>query len=125
MAISKLLENKKSIKKKEVEECHKNSTDCMYLDKKDGTCRAEWCIFKELPEMVKLNVKLTCEVCKKNTTTVTVYSGETKYICDDCLDKLNTSIKDHKCSICGASISTDRCICSTCGNKLRRILYYE
>lgn len=126
MAISKLVDNRK-YEKKTIETCQLNSKDCMFLDKADNTCRAEWCIYKELPEMVKLNVKLTCEVCKKNSTTVSVYSGETKYICDECLEKIKNRTESHTCEVCGASISYDRSICSSCGSKLRRIInrYYD
>lgn len=113
--------NQRKLKKMEVEPCHKNSTDCMFLNKTNGMCRAEWCVFEELPEMVKINVELTCEVCNKNKTTVSVYSGETKYICDDCLDKLYKVIKDPVCDICGTPISHDRSICTTCASKIQAL----
>lgn len=123
MAISNIVDSRK-YKRKTIETCQKNSSDCMFLDKKDNTCRAEWCIFKELPEMIKLNVKLTCEICKKNMTTVSVYSGETKYICDECLEKIKDRTDNHNCEICGSSIAYDRSICTTCSNKLWRVIRY-
>lgn len=93
MAISKLVDDRK-YEKKTVETCQKNSKDCMFLDKSDGTCRAEWCIFKELPEMVKTNVQLTCRICGR-TKIVSVYSGETQYICDNCIDRIKRWLYYH------------------------------
>ena len=117
------IENKRKIKKVKVEDCseHINSSDCMFRNKKTGKCRGEWCIYKELPKLVDINVELTCEVCKKNKTTVSVYSGETKYICDDCLDKLYTVIKDPTCDICGTSIPVNRSICTACAAKIKAL----
>ena len=120
MAISKIVDNRK-YERKTVETCQKNSEDCMYLNKADGTCRAEWCIFKELPEMVKLNIKLTCGVCKKNTTTVSAYSSERKYICPECLDKLYDVIVEPKCGVCKTPIAAGEYLCSSCATKIKAL----
>ena len=118
MSISKIVDNRKyKNKRKEVEECHKNSTDCMYLNE-DGTCRAEWCIYEELPSMIRPNIKLTCGVCKSNTTTVSAYSSERKYICPECLDKLYPVIVNPKCGVCGRSTTAGVYICSSCAAKI-------
>lgn len=113
--------NRNTIIKRDVEPCTMNTDDCMFLDKDTGNCSAEWCIYKELPKMVRVNVKLNCEICKTNSTTVTVYSGETKYICKECLNKINSFITNTKCNICGTDTSeSGKCICNSCASKIRR-----
>lgn len=106
--------NEKKLVKRKVEPCDMDTKDCMFLNKSNGNCSAEWCIFKELPKMVRLNVKLTCEVCKSKTTTVSIYSGETKYICNECLKNIDDVINHPKCSRCGTSTSIGKYLCSSC-----------
>lgn len=115
--------NTKKIKKKEVEACDMDTKDCMFLDKSTGNCSAEWCIYKELPKMVRLNVKLTCEICKTKTTTVSIYSGETKYICDDCLKTIDNVVNHPTCSSCGASTSIGKYLCQSCITAMMRDRY--
>ena len=88
MGISKFVDGKTKNKKSLAEPCHKNSIDCMFLDQDSGTCRAEWCIFEELPEMVNIPVHITCSICRSNSKTVSAYSSERSYICDSCASKI-------------------------------------
>lgn len=88
MSISKIVEKEDGKKKSSIEKCHKNSKDCMYLNKDNGTCRAEWCIFEELPDMIDPSIEITCSICGTSHKTVSVYSSERHYICDTCINKI-------------------------------------
>lgn len=85
MAISNILDKGKYTRKT-VEPCMKGSTDCMFLNE-NGSCRAEWCIFEELPEIENLQVTINCYICN-TPKTVSAYSGERGYICKDCAAKI-------------------------------------
>ena len=96
--------------------CSEGHSDCMFNI--NGTCSAEWCIFKELPKMITTGKNVKCKVCKKNTTNVSVYSGQNEYICNDCLQKIYNIIENPKCGICGKSVELGESICSSCRSEL-------
>lgn len=122
MSNSRLYRGSKSSTTTDVEVCRKNSTDCMYLNS-NGTCSAEWCIYEELPKIISTGRELTCSICGKNKKTVSIYSGITSYICEECQQKLKLITPDKKhCALCSTEISLDQVICTDCQKKLVDII---
>lgn len=94
MGISKLVDNRYyKHKKQETIQCKKNIKDCMFL-MDDNECCAEWCIFEELPKVINLERKITCSICNINSKTVSVYSGQKDYICEECINKIREKINE-------------------------------
>lgn len=95
--------------------CMKNVNDCRY--RSNNGCSAEWCIYEELPKIVNENKTISCEICGVEKT-VSIYSGETSYICDDCKKQIKKILTESKCSLCGASTNVGEALCSNCKNKI-------
>ena len=107
------------------EPCMKGAKDCIYANSTSGGCYAEWCIFDQLPVIENTSKELTCMVCNENKTTVSVYSGKTDFICEDCKEKISKLIKETNCAICGAEIKGGQSICSYCASQIREKIYNE
>lgn len=103
------------------EPCMKGMLNCMFSNTTGG-CSAEWCVFEELPKIQSNNKKLTCDICGNNTTTVSIYSGKTSYICDECKEKINKLTEQTNCVICGAKTEGLQTICSYCASQIREKL---
>lgn len=99
--------------------CRLGRMDCQYLDS-NGDCSAEWCIYEELPKIIKTDKKVTCSICGKNTKIISLYSGITEYTCPECRTKIKKITKDEKlCSVCNENkIAVDQYICTSCQKKL-------
>ena len=123
MGLSKIIDannGSSSINKQATVSCE-HGVDCMYKSASGG-CTAEWCIFSQLPKIVNNSKKLKCSVCGKNEKTVSVYSGISSFVCDECTEKINKVIKDRTCPICGTSIELEEVICSNCAGKLKEAI---
>lgn len=116
MSISRIVDNRTyNSRTSETVGCSKNS-DCMFFN--GSGCSAEWCIFERLPKMINTSKTIECLICG-NTKTVSVYSGKSDYICDDCKEDIKKLINNPKCEICGTTVSVGKCICNTCRNKIK------
>lgn len=116
MGISKILDKK--FKNSNVEystdmKCSKNISDCRYISKDGKTCSAEWCIFDELPKMITEEKEIKCIICG-TPKTVSIYSGESNYICSKCEKVIERVFKNPKCLICGADIEAGQYLCENC-----------
>lgn len=124
MGISKILDKKIPIVLPEDAEgisCMKGSSDCMFLTQ-DGGCCAEWCILEELPKIATMSKELTCSICGETKKEFSTFSGVSSFICDECAEKIQKTIKDTKCPICGAEIEPGIYICGSCANRIRNKL---
>ena len=102
--------------------CMKNKPDCYYLGA-DGNCSAEWCIYDNLPKILKDTKLIKCAICNENTTRVSLYSNRTEFICSTCQPKLIRIIKNKSCPICGRGIQYYESICTTCASKIKENIY--
>lgn len=93
MSISNLVDDRPIRKKSEIEKCHLNADDCQFLDG-NGNCRAEWCIFEELPKMINPKISISCYICGA-TKTVSAYSGERGYVCPSCASQIRMLFAIH------------------------------
>ena len=103
--------------------CMKGVYDCMYSTPEGGCC-AEWCIYNELPSMDITSKEITCDVCQKNKKTVSIYSGTSSFICDECVEELRKLTQERNCLICGVTVKGDQ-ICPQCASLIREKLYNE
>ena len=124
MAISRLVDDRSytpqpkstKMKPRSAISCQKGIADCMF--NVNGDCSAEWCIFAELPDIVVGSKSISCSVCG-NTTTVSIYSGSSNYICPDCQSKIKQCIENPTCAICGATVSPGVGLCGSCAERIR------
>ena len=117
--LDKKYKNQTSKKDKSIA-CLNNVLDCRFIDG-NGNCKAEWCIFNELPEMVQKVKQINCIICNKPKE-VSVYCGETNYICEDCKKIIDKVFKNPTCGICGASTVPGQAICQNCAVRLKELL---
>lgn len=120
MSISKLVDNR-SYGGNSLGSFSCPAPDCMY--NVNGGCAAEWCIYSELPKFVAASRIVTCSICGETTTTVSLNSGTTSWVCPKCQEKIKKVTPDERpCSICGKMVPVDQYICTDCQKKISKTI---